>query len=118
MLIVFKKLARFVDSLSQYLRQILTHLRRHHENHAVVAILAERQTQIIRLEIRFPAVSLPANEVKRAIAQHLAIAHAMKWRYKSYTRIVRHHLNIIHTHLCLADGHLGAQRNSFILHIC
>ena len=104
-----------LNALRQYLGQIPTHLRRHHEYHAVVTICTERQTHIVSLQFGFPLDPMPTHKVERSITQHLAIAPAMKRLHQSHTRILRHHLNIIHTILSLADGHLGTQRNSLIL---
>ena len=50
------------------------------------------------------------DEVKRAVTQHLTSSPAAKRRYEPHTRIVRHHLHVIHSTLSLADSHLGTQR--------
>ena len=81
-----------------------------HKRHSDKVILTERQTAIIHLQVWLSPDPLPPDKVEGTIAQHLAVACAMKRLNQSYTRIIGQHLHVIHTTLGLADGHLGAQR--------
>ena len=109
-MVFFQILDDLRRSLFQDLRQVVTQLRGHGEDDAVVVIHTERQTAVAHLHFRLAPLALHTFEFKRAIFQHLAIAKAAERLYQSETRIVRQHLNTIQTILCLADGHLGVQR--------
>ena len=90
-----------------------------HHDVSVVTVSAVRDTAVKQFQYRLMALSLFAHKVKRPVILQLGMTVAAKRLYLSYTRIVRQHLYVIHSCLCFADGHLGAQRcclNTFITH--